>query len=179
MVVMKFSKHLFTLFFLLTLGLMSSQFALADSEDDLPPVTIVQAKNLHADSQQAQSRHVPILLMFAQQGCSWCQYVEEDQLKPMLRNADYRARVIIRQVMLDDLGSITDFDGSQTDANTLAIRYNASLTPTVVFVDGHGKQLVHNLVGVRNTDFYGGELDDALAQSAQVLHDKLAALSLK
>jgi len=176
---MKFPKRLFALFFLLTLGMGLGQLAIADSEDDLPPVTLVQASDLHADSQQARQRHVPILLMFAQQGCSWCHFVEEDQLKPMLRNADYRAQVIIRQVMTDDLGNITDFDGSQTDANALAIRYNASLTPTVVFVDANGKQLAHNIVGVRNTDFYGGELDDGLAQSEKMIREQLAALNLK
>jgi len=176
---MKLSKRLFALFFLLTLGLTAGQVASADSEDSLPPVTLVQAGDLHADGQQAQRRHVPILLMFAQHGCSWCHFVEEEQLKPMLRNADYRAQVIIRQVMTDDLGNITDFDGSQTDANTLAMRYNASLTPTVVFVDARGKQLARNIVGVHNTEFYGGELDDGLAQSEQMIRDQLAALNLK
>lgn len=174
---MKYSKHLFALFFLLTLGL--TQAAMADSEEVLPPVTLVQASNLHGDGQQAQSRHVPILLMFAQHGCSWCHFVEEEQLKPMLRNADYRAQVIIRQVMTDDLGNITDFDGSTTDANALAIRYNASLTPTVVFVDARGKQLAHSIVGVHNTEFYGGELDSGLAQSVQMIRDQVAALNLK
>ncbi len=176
---MKPSKHLFALFFLLTLGAALSHAAFAGEEDNLPPVTLVQASDLHADGQQAQHRHVPILLMFAQHGCSWCHYVEEEQLKPMLRNADYRAQVIIRQVMTDNLGNITDFDGSQTDANTLAIRYNASLTPTVVFVDARGKQLTRNIVGVRNTEFYGGELDDGLAQSEQKIREQLAALNLK
>jgi thioredoxin-related protein len=178
---MKFSKRLFALFFLLTLGTSFSlpAFAYGDDDEDLPPVTLVQAGNLHADGAQAHQRHVPILLMFAQHGCSWCHYVEEEQLKPMLRNADYRAQVIIRQVMTDDLGNITDFDGSQTDSNTLAIRYNASLTPTVVFVDENGKQLVPSIVGVRNTEYYGGDLDDGLSLSEQKIRQQLAALNLK
>ena len=170
---MKTAKHLFALFFLLTLGTSLSLTASA-SDDDLPPVTLVQAHNLQTDGQAAHQRHVPILLMFAQQGCSWCHYVEEEQLKPMLRNADYRAKVIIRQVMTDDLGNITDFDGSQTDANSLAMRYSASLTPTVVFVDEHGKRLAHNLIGVSNTEYYGGDLDKALAESAQIIRQQLA-----
>lgn len=174
---MKLAKHLFALFFLLTLGIGLNQLAVADEE--LPPVTLVQAHDLRADGQQAQQRHVPILLMFAQQGCSWCHYVEEEQLKPMLRNADYRAQVIIRQVMTDDLGNMTDFNGSQTDANALAIRYSASLTPTVVFVDANGKQLGHSIVGVRNTEFYGGEIDNGLALSEQLIREQLAALNLK
>jgi thioredoxin-related protein len=173
---MKASKRLFALFFLLILGTGMSlpPVVYAADDGDLPPVTLVQASNLHNDAEQARQRHVPILLMFAQHDCSWCHYVEEEQLKPMLRNADYRAKVIIRQVMTDDLGNITDFDGNQTDANNLAIRYNATLTPTIVFVDENGKPLAQSIVGVRNTEFYGGELDDGLAQSAQLIRQQLA-----
>lgn len=176
---MKSAKRLIALFFLVTLYSGSAIPAFAGGSEALPPVTLVQATNLQADGQQAAHRHVPILLMFAQDGCSWCHYVEEDQLKPMLRNADYRARVIIRQVMTDNLGNITDFDGSTTDANSLAIRYNASLTPTVVLVDAQGKVLVPSIVGVRNTEFYGGDLDDALDQSSKRIQQRLAAVSMR
>ena len=177
---MIFSKRLFALFFLLTLGTSLSLSAYAyEDEDDLPPVTLVQAGNLHADGQQARQRHVPILLMFAQRGCSWCHYVEEEQLKPMLRNADYRAQVIIRQVMTDDPSSITDFDGKQTNADALASRYNASLTPTVVFVDDSGKLLAPRILGVQNTEYYGADLDDGLAISTQKIRQQLAALNTK
>ncbi|MEJ2360077.1 MAG: thioredoxin fold domain-containing protein [Gammaproteobacteria bacterium] len=175
------AKRLFALFFLLTLGTGLGLNTLAYGNDDegLPPVTIVQANNLQADGQLARQRHVPILIMFAQHGCEWCHYVEEDQLKPMLRNADYRAQVIIRQVMLDDMSDITDFDGHTTSANQLASRYNASLTPTVIFVDGNGKQLVPSLVGVSNTELYGGDLDNNLAKSEQIIRQQLAALNIK
>jgi len=176
---MKSAKRLFALFFLVTLCTAAATPGYTEEASDLPPVTLVQVTDLHADSREAARRHVPILLMFAQQGCSWCHYVEEDQLKPMLRNADYRARVIIRQVMTDNLGNITDFDGSTTDANSLAIRYNASLTPTVVFVDAQGKALVPGIVGVRNTEFYGGDLDDALDLSSRRIQQRLAAVSLR
>lgn len=178
---MKLPNRLFALFFLLTLGLSLGLTRAASADDDqgLPPVTIVQASNLQADGQQASQRHVPILIMFAQQGCEWCHYVEEDQLKPMLRNADYRAHVIIRQVMLDSMDDIVDFDGKTTNADRLAARYNASLTPTVVFVDSTGKRLVPNIVGVSNTEMYGGDLDQGLSKSEQIINQQLAALHLK
>ena len=178
---MKFPKHLFTLFFLLTLGLSFSLSAFANEADDdqLPPVTLVQTHDLHVDGKLSQQRRVPILLMFAQRGCSWCHFVEEEQLKPMMRNADYRAQVIIRLVMTDDLASITDFDGSQTDAIALATRYNAPLTPTIVFVDDTGKVLAPRIMGVRNTEYYGADLDEGLAISTQKIRQQLAALNLK
>lgn len=177
---MKFAKRLFALFFLLTLGASLSLPALADDDDaQLPPVTLVQAKNLQADAKLAREHHVPILLMFAQHGCSWCRFVEEDQLKPMLRNEDYRRQVIIRLVMIDDVSNITDVDGSLTTAATLAIRYHAPLTPTVVFIDGNGELVAPQIVGVKNTEFYGGDLDEGLAIATQHIRQQLAALNLK
>jgi hypothetical protein len=131
MTVMKPAKRLFALFFLLILGASPALSGLAygDEDDGLPPVTIVQASNLQTDGQQALKRHVPILLMFAQHGCSWCHYVEESQL-------------------------------------------------TGVFVDASATRLVPNIVGVSNPDFYGGDLDDGLARSEQIIRRRLAALNL-
>jgi thioredoxin-related protein len=177
---MKLPKLLFTLFFLLILGGVNlTVSANDDGEAALPPVTLVQTTNLQTDGALARKREVPILLMFAQQGCSWCRFVEEDHLKPMLRNADYRAQVIIRLVMTDNYGNITDFDGSQTTASKLATRYNAALTPTVVFVDHTGKLLAPRILGVRNTEYYGLDLDEGLAMSLQKMRQQLASLTME
>ena len=59
------------------------------------------------------------------------------------------------------------------------MRYKAPLTPTVVFLDHSGNLLAPQIVGVRNSEFYGGELDDALALSTQKIRQQLAALSIK
>lgn len=173
------AKRLFAIFFLLTLGLGHGAFAIEDEDADLPPVTLVKSTDLQADGELARQHQVPILLMFSQRGCPWCRYVEEDQLKPMLRNAEYRAQVIIRQVMTDNYGTLIDFDGSKTTAAQLAARYNASLTPTLIFIDHTGQLLAPRILGVRNTDYYGLDIEEGLALSQHKIRQQLAAMTVK
>jgi thioredoxin-related protein len=138
-------------------------------EDDLPPVTIIEAANLQADAQLAQARRVPILLYFASDYCGYCRYVEEWQIKPMLRNRDYDAKILVRRVNLSNPGSIVDIDGGTTSADSLATRYQAPMTPTLVFINSTGKEIAPRLVGVASEDFYGGDLDNSIDTALQAL----------
>jgi hypothetical protein len=56
----------------------------------------------------------------------------------------------------------------------LSTRYGAYVTPTVVFLNHQGKELSKRILGVRNTEFYGGELDEGLDISLRKLREKLA-----
>jgi thioredoxin-related protein len=168
-----FTKFMFVKIFLL-LWLLGA-FSLAYADDDLPPVTIVSSKNLQDDGRLAHASQKPILILFSMIGCSYCEYVEEEHLKPMLRNAKYRSKVIIRRVMTDGYGSMIDFDGKKISAADFAHRYGAYLTPTVVFVDHQGKKLVPSILGVRNTEFYGLDIDEGLELSLLKVRKKLAS----
>ena len=148
----------------------------AEDLDALPPVTIINSSDLQHDGELSRDSQKPILILFAMEGCSWCRYVEEEHLKPMLRNAGYRSKVIIRRVMTDSFASITDFDGEEVSSQDLSDRYGAYLTPTVVFVDPQGKKLAPNIYGVRNTEYYGADLDQGLDLSLMTIRERLAAL---
>ena len=153
-----------------------SNLALAEDLDLLPPVTIINSTDLQRDGDLAQQTQKPILILFSMQGCTYCQYVEEEHLKPMLRNATYRSKVIIRRVMTDSYGSIIDFNGNAVSIQDLSTRYGAYLTPTVVFIDHQGNKLVQSIHGVRNTEYYGQDLDEGLDRSLLVIRERLAAL---
>lgn len=172
---MPVTKFLFVQIFLL-ISLLLSGASASLAETGLRPVTIQDAQDLQQDGQRASTTHKPILILFAMHGCAYCRYIEEEHLKPMLRNAGYRSKVIIRRVMTDDYSRVRDFNGQEVAAQDLAQRYRASFTPTVVFVDDGGK-LIERIVGVRNTEFYGGELDDGLDLALLQMRNKLARLN--
>lgn len=169
-----FTKFMFVKIFLL-LGLLGAVSLVNAADDDLPPVTIINSQNLIEDGKLALSSQKPILILFSMTGCSYCDYVEEEHLKPMLRNAKYRSMVIIRRVMTDSSRTLTDFNGKQISSADFAHRYGAYLTPTVVFVDHEGKKLVPSILGVRNTEFYGLDLDEGLDYSLLQVRRKLAS----
>lgn len=152
----------------LTLGLL---LAFSARAGELPPVHLVETTDLSADAQLARYRQVPIVLMFAMEDCGYCHVIEEEFLKPMLRNDAYDDKVLIRRLMVDEGGTITHFDGSETTPDALALQYGAQMTPTLVFLGPDGRELAPRIVGVRTVDFYGWDLDKGIDTSLSKIRD--------
>ncbi len=133
------------------------------------PVSVPRVTDLQALGAEARERNLPILVMFSAEHCPYCMVVREEFLKPMLRSGDYTDRVIIVEIESDET-TLTDFDGRPIAASDLAQRYAATLSPTVVFLDGEGHELAPRLVGITTVDFYGGYLDQAIDTSLTRLH---------
>lgn len=150
----------------------------ADVDDDsaLPPAHVSVFTDLHAVAETARARHLPILVMFSQEGCGYCSKVREDFLKPMIRSGDYRDRVIMGEVHMDAGNSVRDFNGKMIAADDLALRYGAPVTPTVVFVDPEGRQLASKLVGMSTEYFYGGDLDNGIDQALKKMRATKTAM---
>lgn len=120
------------------------------------------ARDLAADGRLAAERRLPILLVVAASDCAYCIQLEEDFLIPMLISGDYDDRVIIRKIEIDQANLLRDFDGRLVTTSELADRYRASLTPTLLFLDPQGRELVERMVGLTTPDFFGGYLDQAI-----------------
>lgn len=134
-----------------------------------PAYKVPRAEDLKADGQLARRKNLPILIMFSQTGCSYCEQVLEQFLEPMRKSGDYTDKVIMRKIKLDSFEEIRDFDGQWRKPDEIAVRYRASITPTVVFVDYRGHELAERILGLTTPAFYGGELDDAIDLALQRL----------
>ncbi len=128
-------------------------------------VELTDLVDFKADSVEAKNKHLPILLMFSASYCGFCTIIKEEFLKPMKISGDYTNKVIVRVLELDSGDDVIDIDGKKIDPEDLAQRYNIQLTPTLIFVDPQGNELVQKMVGVTTVDFYGGYLDDAINNS--------------
>ncbi|MDH5517009.1 MAG: thioredoxin fold domain-containing protein [Gammaproteobacteria bacterium] len=140
-------------------------------------VSIQAAINLQKDGTLAQEKGIPVLLEFSMQGCSFCEIVEEEVLRPMLLNRSYDSKVMIRKVMIDEDTTITDFNGKPVTYEELASRYNIMVTPTLVLLHGNGDMMGLEMVGVSTIDFYPAYLDQAIEQALQKI--STAAESVK
>lgn len=127
---------------------------------EVPP-----AQDLRALGQLSQRAGLPILIEVAMDHCPWCARLEEEFLLPMLRSGDYSDRVIMRRIDLDLRTPLVDFDGRPVSPQAFAGRYRVRLTPTVLLLDGRGRELAEPLVGLTTPDFYGGYLDAAIDES--------------
>lgn len=171
------NRLLRSLFVVLVISSATLPLSHASNTDSLPPVTIISAQDLQADAQFSQEHHVPILLYFASDYCGYCRYVEESQIKPMLRNRDYDSKVMVRRVNLSGAGNLTYINGKQLSADQLAGLYQAPMTPTLIFINSAGKEIAPRLVGVSSEDFYGGDLDNSIDTALQQLRSVASNLS--
>jgi thioredoxin-related protein len=129
------------------------------------------ARNLHADSQLAHERRLPILLAFSANECSYCELLEEEFLQPMLLSGDYRDKVIIRKLVLDNGSRLTDFSGQRINATRLSGRYRVTVTPTLLFIDENGSELAERMVGINTPELFGGYLDDCIETAWLMIRD--------
>jgi thioredoxin-related protein len=120
------------------------------------------ARNLNADAQLAHNRQLPILLAFMAIECSYCELLEEEFLQPMLLGGEYRDKVIMRKLILDNGSRLIDFSGQRIDATRLSDHYRVFVTPTLLFVDEKGTELAERMVGINTPELFGGYLDDCI-----------------
>ena len=127
---------------------------------EVPPLT-----DLRADLVQAKALNVPILLLIHSQGCTYCHYVMEDHLRPMVLSGQYTKRALIRQLAADEAADLLDAAGKPVHAKDFARSLSVRFYPTVLFLDAQGKPLHERLIGVANIDLYGTQLEGALQRA--------------
>lgn len=136
------------------------------SEIEVPP-----ARDLQADAAEMQAKRLPMLLIVSQSDCGYCLKLKQTIIRPMLSSGLYNDKVIIRELLMDDFEAVTDFDGSQLTGSQLAQHYQEWLTPTVLLLDFHGRELVERIRGINNVDYYGYYLDKAIEKAGRLLQN--------
>ena len=138
-------------------------------------IRIQKVIDLESLGEMARDKSLPILIMFSQEDCPYCTIMEEAYLKPILRSGQYTDKVIIRKVKIDDMDTFTDFNGERVEADHLTSRYRAWVTPTLIFVNGDGKEMAPKLVGIGTEGFFAGDIDNAI----DLALSKLRSIALK
>ena len=128
----------------------------------LAEIAVPVATDLQSDARLAQQQQLPILLAFSANHCGYCNLLEEDFLQPMLLSGEYRDKIIIRKLVLDNGSRLRDFSGQKIEATRLSDRYRVYVTPTILFVDANGTELAERMVGINTPEMFGGYLDDCI-----------------
>lgn len=109
---------------------------------------------------------LPLLILFSRSDCPWCDQARRGWLLPMHTEAEWRARVVVRELDLDSDASVTDFSGQATTQRTFARAQGVRVTPTVMVFGADGQRLAEPIVGLRIADFYGAYLERAVEEAA-------------
>jgi thioredoxin-related protein len=134
--------------------------------------SLVPAGDLSADAREAARLNAPILVFYAEDGCSYCRTVEDLYLEPMQAGGQYAGRLLIRVVHTRRRAAMRDFAGRETSHAAFAASRGVNFTPAVHLYDAEGRDLVAPLVGYTTPDFYAGYLESAIERAQDVLVDR-------
>jgi thioredoxin-related protein len=144
----------------LPLGIWAGPAAAATNAGALPA-----ARDFAADSRNVASGKKPLLVLFSQTGCPWCERARREFLLPMQANSSYQAKVIFRQIDIDQATPLTGFDGAPTSHQAFARMMKVDRFPTILLLGQDGRVLAEPLVGFGIADFYGAYIDERIEQA--------------
>ena len=111
-------------------------------------------------------RRLPIVLLVSRSDCSYCALLKEEVLNPMMKSREYDDQALLGELMLDAVEPLRGFQGEYELRDDLASRFDADLTPTLLFLAPDGTELVPRIRGINTLEFFGFYLDRAI-ESAQ------------
>jgi thioredoxin-related protein len=130
---------------------------------------IPEVKDLRVLGDLARKHQLPIMLMVSQDHCPYCVLLKNDILNPMMISGDYADRVVMAELIFDLGGSITDFDGKTVSPRNVAVRYNSTFSPTLLFLDANGRQVHKRMVGVNTIEMYGHYVDESIDEALKAV----------
>lgn len=124
-----------------------------------PDGSFKELQNLQTLGEQSKQLELPILLMFGAEWCEYCHVLTENVFEPMMLSGLYEEKaVLMRHVGVDESALIPDFSGKPIKKSKWAYQLNADLTPTVLFLDGNGKEVAPRIVGIPEITMFSGVL---------------------
>lgn len=133
-----------------------------------PPVLaqdrLAWADDLAATAREAAARRVPIMIVFTEASCPYCNRARREHLVPLQSRGAFADKVIVREVDVAADRRLRDFDGSHTTHRQYAQRHQIRRVPTVVVMNARGEPLSAPIVGLMSEDFYRLYLEHAIEE---------------
>jgi len=133
-----------------------------------PSVEVVE--DLRVLKQQVDLLRQPVVLLMATEDCSYCSAVKDNYLLPMSVSDEYKSKVLIRQLYVDDYSYLRNLQGEIVGGDQIGLQYRVDMVPTILFIDANGKELADRIVGVTNIDFMGSLLEQRIEQARKAQH---------
>jgi len=130
------------------------------------------ADDLARDGRTAVQRGMPLVILFSLPGCAYCEVVRRHYLVPLANEGAAGERPLVREADLSSATPLRGFDGEAASGSALGKRYGIRVAPSVLVLDGRGRQLAPVLEGGDVAGMYGAYLDDTLAAARRALAGK-------
>ncbi|BCN92329.1 hypothetical protein THMIRHAM_01140 [Thiomicrorhabdus immobilis] len=144
------SKRVFVYLFMLTTFCITPSLSNAEA-------SFKELDDLQSLAEKSKQQALPIMLMFGAEWCEYCQVLKEQVFNPMALSGLYEESVVLmRHVGIDEDQPLIDWHGSPVKKDKWAYQLNADLTPTVLFLDGFGREVAPRIIGISEITMYAG-----------------------
>ena len=118
--------------------------------------------DLAALGRTARRRRLPIVLLVSRSDCSYCALLKDEVLNPMMKSLEYENQALLGELMLDSEEPLRGFEGERELRGDVASRFDADLTPTLLFLAPDGSELAPRILGVNTLELFGFYVDRAI-----------------
>ena len=118
----------------------------------------------------ARRNKMPLVILVDQEDCPYCRVVEGDFFAGILASGDFDNKALIGKISLDAGEYITLPGGARKPTREFLLPFKAGLTPTVLFLDADGNELVDKMIGLLTPDFYGFYLEQSIREAHSLLN---------
>ena len=122
-------------------------------------------EHMGALANQAQRQGQPLVLMVSLPGCPWCELLRRNYLTPMRKEGLHAFEFMIHERRMQ----LVDFQAQRTTPSALSDRLKVTITPSLLFFNAQGQELVPRIEGVASAEMIGAILDERLALARQKL----------
>jgi len=115
---------------------------------------ILPTDDWSAEVTEARNAGLPILILFGDENCYYCERLKSEVLKPLTKSGEMKNFAWIRELDIHRGGKIRDFNGEKIRTKMFIDRYDVFATPTLVLVDYQGNSLGTPIAGYNNSEDY-------------------------
>jgi len=139
-------RHLLFIVFCLTISLS----VYSDGYERL-----LHLKDFKSLGQRACEENKVMVVMVSRESCPYCVKLKKLIFVPEVKNGELNNQWLLRELLIDGGETHVGFDGKEVESVEYARSINATLTPTVLFLDKDGKEIGKRIIGTGGAiDFY-------------------------
>lgn len=130
---------------------------------------VIEETNFHALSEKMQRKKMGLVLLLHAEHCHYCIMMDKKILSPMIRSGEYNEKVFIRKLQVGIEDEIVGFKGTKTTASKLISQYDATFTPTLLFLDAKGTEQVVKIIGLNSLEFFGAAVEEQIEELLAII----------
>ena len=119
-----------------------------------------------------RAQALPMLILFTQEDCHFCETIKTEFLQPMQLSGDYESRVLLRQLPMDSYADMITPSGESMAASEFSHSYGVDFSPTVLLLDHAGTSLTEPLIGFSGTHYYGFYLEKRITAAVDQVKNR-------